>query len=291
MTKDVSIINGVIAIDFEKRITSRQLADTLEARHDNILRSIDRAIAKEALSIPPLEERFDTVNGREVRYFELDFISTMVILTGYDILVRKKIIDRWFALETGQAKPAFDMQRKIDDFSKLIREYEHLTDLYRSHGLTIKDARLKASDTLSKVCGKNFITEVLDLDPKRIGKNGVFKSPSEDAPVHHFNGRDYYSMAQLAHRISMKEKDFINLLCEMEYLIKGDRPGEYYAKACNTDLFFSKEDSRGWRYFDKILWEAEILSHIANFKENKKQWLLNTRERGIEYKRKLGLIR
>jgi len=267
-------------------MTSREIADLLNVRHDNLLESISKLIAKGVLSEPALQVTKEMVRGKEATIIYLDFESTMVVISGYNPMLRKKIIRHWIDIETGKAKPAFDMQKKIDDFSKLIKEYEHLTDLYRSHGLALKKARLKASEVLSNVCGKNFIVDILGLDPKRIGKNGVFRSPSEDAPVHHFNGTDYYSMAQLAHRIGMKEKDFIDLLCEMDYLRKGDRPGEYYAKARNTDLFFNKEDERGWRYFDKIVWEEEVLSHIASFQENKKQWLLSVKEKALENKRR-----
>jgi hypothetical protein len=87
-------------------MTSREIAEITGKRHDNVLRDIDNLLK----TLPSdLRTGFSmTYDGDPVhgfRVFVLDHDAALCLVSGYDAVLRMKVIKRWRELELGQATP------------------------------------------------------------------------------------------------------------------------------------------------------------------------------------------
>ncbi|HVI30421.1 phage regulatory protein/antirepressor Ant [Hansschlegelia sp.] len=92
-------------------MSSREIADLVETRHNQIVETIERLFEKEVLR----ESRKTTRTyrpeggGRPTEIYDLTKRDTLVVVSGYDDALRAKIIDRWMELEAREAAPADPM--------------------------------------------------------------------------------------------------------------------------------------------------------------------------------------
>jgi hypothetical protein len=76
--------------------------------------------------------------GYIVSYF-LDFHSSMVLITGYDVAIRSKVIARWMQLERGEALPAVQQrQMVVVDIQEHIALLKEHTDLLKQAMASLK---------------------------------------------------------------------------------------------------------------------------------------------------------
>ncbi|MCW7547127.1 Rha family transcriptional regulator [Photorhabdus sp. APURE] len=101
-------------------MSSREIAELTDKRHDNVIRDI-REILKAVYNIEFDSSFLRNHRNQQVMFTagitvvidERGFISeilldrrnTEILITGYDVRRRASIIDRWFALESGATKP------------------------------------------------------------------------------------------------------------------------------------------------------------------------------------------
>ncbi len=85
-------------------MSSREIAELTGSTHDNVLKTIRGLIAKGVVSgneTPYVHPQ----NGQTYREFLLGYRDTMVVVSGYSVELRAKIIDRWQQLETEAKDP------------------------------------------------------------------------------------------------------------------------------------------------------------------------------------------
>ncbi len=76
-------------------MSSLDIAETMEKRHDLVLRDIRKLIDEEAISLLKTEEStYTSDRGKEYPMYILDFESTMTLITGYDAKRRALVIRR-----------------------------------------------------------------------------------------------------------------------------------------------------------------------------------------------------
>ena len=174
-------MNEIITINTTQRMTSREIAELMEKRHDHVMRDIKKLIVEDIIGLPRFGETsyFDEWNRKQPMY-ELDFHATMVLITGYDAKRRAMVIDRWIKLETGQATPAMDamdistaiMADNYEFTRKQLREARSENKLLQAKLLGVmpywakikqcKDMELTNAET-SRVIGKSqrFVSSTL----------------------------------------------------------------------------------------------------------------------------------
>ena len=112
-------------------MSSREIADLCEKRHDHVLRDIrayvgailqvERGIEVKSLDWTGKEGvqvfgetpiggvtcvmETNRQNGQQYPVYHLDKSATLTVVSGYNVVLRKRIIDRWLELE-GQGTPA-----------------------------------------------------------------------------------------------------------------------------------------------------------------------------------------
>lgn len=87
------------------RMSSLEIAELTGKRHDAILRDI-RNLLKQGVSAHNfVETSYRDKSNRQSPCFELTKKGCLILASGYDAVLREKIIDRWEQLELEKRKP------------------------------------------------------------------------------------------------------------------------------------------------------------------------------------------
>ncbi|AAZ36004.1 Rha family transcriptional regulator [Pseudomonas savastanoi pv. phaseolicola] len=89
-----------------RTMSSREIADLTGSTHDNVLKTVRSLIEKGVVSRndTPYIPYTHPQNGQVYFEFLLSYRDTMVVVSGYSVELRAKIIDRWQDLEQGQGR-------------------------------------------------------------------------------------------------------------------------------------------------------------------------------------------
>jgi phage regulator Rha-like protein len=105
-----------------KTMLSTEIAVLSEKEHKNVIRDIEVIIEQLKKDGSDLSSGFKSAtyragNGKNERCFELDYDSTMIVLTGYNVVARAKVIKRWQELEQNQAvnQPVYSEQLRTEE--------------------------------------------------------------------------------------------------------------------------------------------------------------------------------
>lgn len=95
-------MNAIINATGEQTMSSREIAELCEKRHDHVMRDI-RDMLTQLHGEGGLPKFGDTYrndqNGQTYPIFNLPKRETLILVSGYNLAVRAKIIDRWQELE------------------------------------------------------------------------------------------------------------------------------------------------------------------------------------------------
>ena len=80
-------------------MSSREIADLVEARHNDVVATIDRLFEKGLLR-SSRKSRREATGGRPVKVYDLIERDTHLVVAGYSDEHRARVIDRWQELET-----------------------------------------------------------------------------------------------------------------------------------------------------------------------------------------------
>jgi phage antirepressor YoqD-like protein len=99
----MNAIQTVGAVD--RTMTSREIADLCEARHNDVIETIERQFAKGLLreSRNSLRTYQAPGGGRPTMVYDLTKRDSLVVVSGYNEELRARIIDRWMELETAKS--------------------------------------------------------------------------------------------------------------------------------------------------------------------------------------------
>ena len=92
-----------------RTMTSREIADLTGKEHRNVLADIRKMLLElhgEGGILNFQHTHRNEQNGQSYPIFCLPKRETMILVSGYSIPIRARIVDRWEALETGKATPA-----------------------------------------------------------------------------------------------------------------------------------------------------------------------------------------
>lgn len=143
----------LVVVEGKKAMDSRDIAKLTGKRHDHVLRDIRdlQEKVKDALIYGGIYlDRY----GREKPIFKLPYRETMILLSGYSVELRAKVIDRWIALEKRLAT--------VRDQSKKTRN--QFTEMLKQHGYTKPghyiQTTVQMKDTLGIKSKKDNMTEL-----------------------------------------------------------------------------------------------------------------------------------
>ncbi len=109
-------------------MSSREVADLVEARHNDVVATIERLFAKGLLR-SSRKTRREATGGRPIDVYDLTERDTHLVVAGYSDEHRARVIDRWQELEAKQlAAPAFVIPRTLPDALRLAADESERAD-------------------------------------------------------------------------------------------------------------------------------------------------------------------
>lgn len=105
---------SVIALHGGKAITmtSREIAELTGSTHDNVLKTVRGLVDRGVVSRNETPYTHPQ-NGQTYTEFRLSYRDTMVVVSGYSVELRAKIIDRWQELEASVAPQLPDFTNPV----------------------------------------------------------------------------------------------------------------------------------------------------------------------------------
>lgn len=90
----------------ELSMSSRDIAELCEKRHDHVMRDINNMLEQLGLVPPKFGGYYIADNGKQNPCYNLPKDLTLTLVAGYNVKLRKRIIDRWLELEaTNRSAP------------------------------------------------------------------------------------------------------------------------------------------------------------------------------------------
>lgn len=124
----------------QKTMSTRVIAELCEKEHRNVKR--DSEVMFQGLQLDALNFEhiyFDTMNRQQTEYL-LDEELTMTLVTGYNIVLRNRVIKRWKELELQASQPSYAIDNPIERAKKWIEEekQKQIAIQERDHAIATK---------------------------------------------------------------------------------------------------------------------------------------------------------
>ena len=158
-------------------MSSREIAELVEARHDSVKRTIERCAEKGVFTLPPLvETSFRGIDGRgqTASVYNLDKRSSLIVVAQLCPEFTARIVDRWQQLEAQAAKPQLpNLMEALDDnglLRNLLLNYTEKVAVLQ-HAVSDLAPKAEALERLSTAEGSLCLTDAakaLQLQPKKL---------------------------------------------------------------------------------------------------------------------------
>lgn len=101
-----SMLNLQVTGAAGQTMSSREIADICEARHNDVIATIERLINEGVLRLGRNTARQHSPDGggRPTMVYDLEKRDCLIVVSGYNAVLRAKIIDRWIELEAAAAR-------------------------------------------------------------------------------------------------------------------------------------------------------------------------------------------
>jgi phage regulator Rha-like protein len=180
-------MNAIQSIDAPgSTMTSREISDLCEARHNDVIETIERQFKKGVLreSRNSLRAYQTPGGGRPTMVYDLTKRDSLVVASGYNEELRARIIDRWMDLEAAAA-PA--LPQSFAAALRLAAEQQEMIERQQAELAQAKPA-LEFVDKYVKTDAAKGFREVCKL----LGaKESQFRAFLSDEKIMYFLGGDW----------------------------------------------------------------------------------------------------
>ena len=107
-------MSELMAVGQALTMSSREIADLVDSRHDSVKRTIERLVAQGVIESPPLVDfkNINNVAGQEYVFSgEQGKRSSIIVVAQLSPEFTARLVDRWQELEAAQAKPPAQLSR------------------------------------------------------------------------------------------------------------------------------------------------------------------------------------
>jgi len=156
----------------EPTMSSREIADLCEKRHDHVMRDIREMLQQlhGEGGVPKFGDTYrNEQNGQEYPVFVLPKRETLILVSGYSVHLRARIIDRWQELENPVPRTRSQALRLAADLAERIEQQQAL--------IGTMAPKAAAYDQMSGVTGSMAIrrsAKLIGLSPGGRGQNSIF---------------------------------------------------------------------------------------------------------------------
>lgn len=143
----------LLIIDGKRVMDSRDIATLTKKQHAHVMRDL-REMQERVKDASIFGGIYLDKYGKERPLFKVPYRETMILLSGYSVELRAKVIDRWLQLEK--------RQKSIREESKKTRN--QFTDMLKEHGYTKPghyiQTTMQMKDSLGITAKKDDMTEI-----------------------------------------------------------------------------------------------------------------------------------
>ena len=145
-------------------MSSREIATLCDKRHDNVMADIRKMLNELGLYAPDFSGTYTTEQGNQYECFNLPKRECLILVSGYNLKLRTKIIDRWQELE--QATTPRLPQTYLEALRALADEVE--AHEHTQQQLAIAEPKVQYFDKLvERNLLTNFTTTAKEFGVKR----------------------------------------------------------------------------------------------------------------------------
>ena len=112
----------LLVVNGKKVMDSRDIASLTKKRHDHVLRDI-RDMQDKMKDATIFGGIYLDRYGREKLLFKLPYRETIILLSGYSIELRAKVIDRWIQLEKRHKSIREESKKTRNQFTDMLKEH------------------------------------------------------------------------------------------------------------------------------------------------------------------------
>ena len=167
------------------RMSSREIASLCDKRHSHVKRDIDVICADLEIDASRFGHIYLDSRNRSQTEYLLGKDLTLTLISGYNVILRKRIVDRWLELEeAARNRPAtIDLRDPV----QLARVTQQLAEINRDQAREIEAMRedVESLDRIRNADGSFCITDAakaLQMRPKELfdwlqGNGWIYKRP------------------------------------------------------------------------------------------------------------------
>ena len=144
-------MNELLTLNNELTMSSREIAELCNKRHDNVMADIRKMLDELDIYAPDFSGTFITEQGNQYECFNLPKRECLILVSGYNVKIRTKIIDRWQQLEQATAP------RLPQTFADALRAYADEVEAHEQTKQTLAIAEPKAQ-YFDKLVERNMLT-------------------------------------------------------------------------------------------------------------------------------------
>ncbi|ESK41052.1 hypothetical protein P256_00037 [Acinetobacter nectaris CIP 110549] len=162
-----------------KTMSTRLISELTEKRHPDVKRDVENMLSQLDLDVSSFAHIYiDTQNRKQTEYL-LDEDLTMTLVTGYNVVLRNRVIKRWKELENQQQLPqsfaealqlAADQAKQLELQAPKVNFYDKLAD--RTTLMNATQVAQKISMSAQKL---NKILDTLNVYSHAVKRGRVFK--------------------------------------------------------------------------------------------------------------------
>lgn len=167
------------------RMSSLEIVELTGKRHDAILRDIRNLLKQGVAPHNFVETYYIDKSNRQSPCFKLTKKGCLILASGYDAILREKIIDRWEELELKQRNGGFQIPQSYSEALMLAAQQQMQIEQQQKQ-IEQKDAKItklqpKAdfADAAFKAEGKVDIGQAAKILGLPFGRNTLFKKLKE----------------------------------------------------------------------------------------------------------------
>ena len=182
-------------------MTSREIADLIESRHDSVKRTIERLVKARAISQPPLVDGGKAANNVIEQVYEIGQRDSYVIVAQLSPQFTARLVDRWQELEHRASTALPDFTNPAEAARAWAAQYEAREALETKVAADApKVAFAEAVRAIDGTCHIGKIAKALGF-----GQNRFFKRLRADGilldnnlPYQKYIDRDYFAVVEQA---------------------------------------------------------------------------------------------
>lgn len=161
--------------NIEKTMSSKQIADVVDSRHDSVKRTIERLVEKAIISQPPLVDGEKSANGVIEKLYMVNERDSYVVVAQLCPEFTAKLVDYWQETKNKYQTGSLDQRQE-----QALRLTKWAVEAAKAYGFEGNQAFLSADKAVKQITGVSSLGllqielknehQTLNLTPTEIGK-------------------------------------------------------------------------------------------------------------------------